>query len=330
MSDAGAEGINLQRSNRIVLLDVPVSPGRIEQIAGRVHRLGSTHAAQVTLLLPPGYFGTKVFEALRKAASSVFRMAAGALPPRPESGADDDPYYVRQLADYEARLLTAVAETSAVIRAEENRDALQQVVNQPELDGRPNTDPIAPLFKSGFELIQEQRKRFADEGAATQSALMPEVTDLVDALVKFEGATSAESSSTFRVPIRIINERERPNDYGDLVTREKPFHVLELKNGKRYWYGPQRFLPTDIPTEEGFEWLGVIGNRSIDDVLGSWRHEVDHGNGDNSLTPEIWISTAVPKGKALAFCGVTNDYKADGSPAASRGEKTLHVMLGFA
>ncbi len=201
MSDAGAEGINLQRSNRIVLLDVPVSPGRIEQIAGRVHRLGSTDAAQVTLLLPPGYFGTRVFEALRKAASSVFRMAAGALPIRPESGADDDAYYVRQLADYEARLLTAVAETSGVMRGEENREALQKVVNQPVLNGEPNTAPIAPLFKSGFDLIQEQRKRFADESAATQSALMPVVTDLVDALVKFEGATESESSSKFRVII---------------------------------------------------------------------------------------------------------------------------------
>jgi len=331
MSDAGAEGINLQRSNRIVLLDVPVSPGRIEQIAGRVHRLGSTHAAQVTLLLPPGHFGTRVFAALRKAASSVFRMAAGRVPARPESGAENDPYYVRQLADYEARLLAAVAETSGVIRGAENRDALQQVVNQPELDGQPNTDPIAPLFKNGFELMEAQRKRFADENVATQSALMPEVTDLVDALVKFDNATTAESPSMYRVPVEIVNDRTRYKEYGDLVTRERSFRILEMKDGKRYWYGAQRFLPTDVPKEDDFKrWLGVIGNSDISNLLGSWRHEGDHTNSGNNLKPETWVSNAIPKGKAIAFCGISNEYKADGSPAASRGEKTLHVMLGFA
>ena len=330
MSDAGAEGINLQRSNRIVLLDVPVSPGRIEQIAGRVHRLGSTHAAQVTLLLPPGSLGTRVFEALRKAASKVFGMAAGRLPPRPESGADDDPYYVRLLADYEARLLAAVAETSGVMRDKAGRAAIEKVVNEPEVDGRPNTAPIEPLFKSGFELVEAQRKRFADGSAATQSALMPEVADLVDALVKFEGAIATEASSTFRIPIRIIEERASPNEYGDLETGQERFRVLKMKDGASYWYAPQRFLPTDVPTEADFKWLGVIGNTEISKLLGAWRHERDQTNDNNNLKPEIWISSAVPKGKALAFCGFTNEYKADGNPAASGGGKTLHVMLGFA
>lgn len=255
MSDAGAEGINLQRSNKIVLLDVPVSPGRIEQIAGRVHRLGSVRAAQVTLLLPPGYFGTKVFESLRKAASNVYKMVAGSnLPAPPPAGADHDAYYVRQLAEYEARLLTAVAETSGVIRSEENRGALEQLVCEPERHGQaPNTASIEKVLKSGFDLIKEQRQRFQQGDVATHSDLMPNISDLVEALVKFEGATTAASSDTFRVPVRLIDDRTNPDEYGDLVTQPEPFQTLQLKTKYRYWYSPQRFLPTDLPTEENFQ-----------------------------------------------------------------------------
>ena len=330
MSDAGAEGINLQRSNRIVLLDVPVSPGRIEQIAGRVHRLGSTRAAQVTLLLPPGNFGTKVFEALRKAASSVFKMAVGGsnFPAKPVRGTDES-YYVRQLADYEARLLTAVAETSGAIRSEENRAALERVVHEPELSGRPNTEPLEPLFETGFRLLQEQRERFNDESAATQSSLTPEVQDLVDALVKGVDAHTTSSLDTFRIPVTIIDDLNRPDDYGDLVTREQSFQVLQLENGQRYWYGPQRFLPTDNPQEQGFKWLGVVGNRAISGLLTEWRQE-RHGPVETNPQPQTWISGAIPRGKALAFCGITNMYRPDGNPATTPGEKTLHVMLGFA
>lgn len=330
MSDAGAEGINLQRSNRIVLLDVPVSPGRIEQIAGRVHRLGSIRAAQVTLLLPPGYLGTRVFETLRKAASNVFKQVAGAnLPKCPATGAENDPYYVRQLADYEARLLTAVAETSGAIRGEENRDALQQVVREPVRNGEPNTAPIMSLFRSGFELTEEQRKRFQDERVATHSALMPEAADLVDALVKFENATTQVGSSNYRVPVGMIDDRQKPEEYGDLITREQPFKVLQLKDNHRYWYGPQRFLPSDIPQEAGFEWLGVIGNTSVSNILRHWRQERESRSEEQRTVPQTWLSSALPPGKAMMFCGVTNEYKNDGSPAVSIGDKTLHVMLGF-
>lgn len=331
MSDAGAEGINLQRSNKIVLLDVPVSPGRIEQIAGRVHRLGSVRAAQVTLLLPPGYFGTKVFEALRKAASNVFKMAAGSnLPTRPEAGAEQDAYYVRQLAEYEARLLTAVAETSGVIRSEENRGALEELVSEPEQQGQaPNTASIEKVLKSGFDLIQEQRLRF-QQGVATHSDLMPEVSDLVDALVKFEGATTTASSDSFRVPIQLIDDRTKPDEYGDLVTRPEPFQTLQLKNEHRYWYGPQRFLPTDLPTEANFQWLGVIGNKVVSELLVRWRREQLDTTDEQRLRPQIWISTTVPKGKAIAFCGITNEFMADGTPATSPGERALHVLVGLA
>jgi hypothetical protein len=331
MSDAGSEGINLQRSNRVVLLDVPVSPGRIEQIAGRVHRLGSTRAAQVTLLLPPGYFGTKVFEALRKAASNVFQQAAGSnLPVRPSTGADGDPYYVRKLADYEARLLTAVAETSGAIRGEDGRDALEKLVRQPEcVNGEPNTAPIESLLRNGFELIHEQRKRFEDENVATLSALMPEVTDLVDALAKFEGAKTEPASSTFQTPVGLIDNRERPEEYGDLVTKRTPFHVLRLKD-KHYWYGAGRFLPSDVPNEDGFEWLGVIGNQFVAKLLSEWRQERTAAHEQQGMVPQVWMSSAIPQNKALAFCGITNEYKYDGTSPASRGEKMLHVMLGFA
>jgi hypothetical protein len=297
MSDAGAEGINLQRSNKIVLLDVPVSPGRIEQIAGRVHRLGSVLAAQVTLLLPPGYFGTRVFEALRKAASNVFKMAVGSnLPARPAAGAEQDTYYVRQLAEYEARLLTAVAETSGVIRSEENRGALEELVSQAAQQGQaPNTASMEKVLKSGFDLIEEQRQRFQDGHVATHSDLMPDVSDLVDALVKFEGATTASSSESFRVPVRLIDDRTRPEEYGDLVTRPEPFRTLQLKNKCRYWYGTQRFLPTDLPTEANFQWLGVVGNKVLSGLLYRWRRAQIDTTDEQRLTPHIWISSVVPK-----------------------------------
>ena len=331
MSDAGAEGINLQRSNRIVLLDVPVSPGRIEQITGRVHRLGSARAAQVTLLLPPEYFGTRVFEALRKAASNVFKQAAGSkIPSPPASGAEDDPYYVRELADYEARLLTAVAEASGAIRGEENRGALEQVVSQPELPNKePNTEPIESVLKTGFDLIEEQRQRFQDEKVATLSDFMPEIGDLVDALVKFEGAKTEPASDNFHVPIGLIEDRAKPEEYGDLVTRKEPFHVLQV-NKQNFWYGPQRFLPSDVPRKEGFQWLGVVGNRLISELLRGWRQEKATLTDEQRFEPQIWISNGVPKGKVLAFCGIANEYKADGMAAASSGERSLHVLLGFA
>ncbi len=329
MSDAGAEGINLQRSSRIVLLDVPVSPGRIEQIAGRVHRLGSTKAAQVTLLLPPEYFGTKVFEALRKAASNVFKQVTGSnLPNPPESGAEDDSYYVRQLADYEACLLTAVAQASGAIRSEENRGAIERLVRQPELDGKPNTAPIQSIIKNGFELIEEQRARFEDQSVATHSDLMPEIGDLVDALVRFEEASTSPTDNGFQIPTGLIEDRSKPDQYGDLVTCESPFQVLHL-NKKRYWYGPKRFLPSDVPQEAAYQWLGVIGNPMITSVLSEWRRDqLDMTEGEQ-LQPRHWLSVGLPVGKAIGFCGVTNDYKADGSPAVSPSERQLHVMVGF-
>ncbi len=332
MSDAGAEGINLQRSNRIVLLDVPVSPGRIEQIAGRVHRLGSVCAAQVTLLLPPGYFGTKVFEALRKAASNVFKMAAGStLPTRPAAGAEQDAYYVRQLAEYEARVLTAVAETSGVIRSEENRAALEELVSEPEQQGQaPNTASIEKVLKSGFDLIREQRQRFRQGDVATHSDLMPNVSDLADALVRFEGAATTASTFTYHVPVRLIDDRTTPDEYGDLVTRPEPFQILQLmKNKQRFWYALQRFLPDDEPNEPGFQWLGVIGNKTVSDLLRRWRRDRLDTTDEEGLRPQIWLSTALPKGKAIAFCGITNEFMADGTPATSPGEKALHVLIGL-
>ena len=310
---------------------MPVSPGRIEQITGRVHRLGSDKAAQVTLLLPPEYFGTRVFEALRKAASNVFKQAAGSkIPSPPASGAEDDPYYVRELADYEARLLTAVAEASGAIRGEENRGALEQVVSQPELPNKePNTAPIENVLKTGFDLIEEQRQRFQDEKVATLSDLMPEIGDLVDALVKFEGAKTEPASDSFHVPIGLIEDRAKPEKYGDLVTRKEPFHVLQV-NKQNFWYGPQRFLPSDVPRKEGFQWLGVVGNRLISELLLGWCPENATLTDEQRFDTQIWISNGVPKGKALAFCGIANEYKADGMAAASPAERSLHVLLGFA
>jgi len=68
------------------------------------------------------------------------------MPPPSPVGEQDDPFYVRQLAENEARLLTAVAETSGAIRGEENRGTLEQLVRDIELNRQPDTAPIANLL----------------------------------------------------------------------------------------------------------------------------------------------------------------------------------------
>ncbi|HEY8487397.1 MAG TPA: DEAD/DEAH box helicase, partial [Limnochordales bacterium] len=53
-TDVASEGHNLQFCSRLVNLDLPWNPMRIEQRIGRLHRLGQTRTVQVVHLMVPG------------------------------------------------------------------------------------------------------------------------------------------------------------------------------------------------------------------------------------------------------------------------------------
>lgn len=334
MSDAGAEGINLQRSNRIVLLDVPVSPGRIEQIAGRIHRLGSTHAAQVTLLLPPGHFGSRVFKALRDSAREVFKTATGEdVPKPPRQDSLPEPYFIRKLAEHEGNLLTAVAQASGLLREESNRSALQRLVSElADPERAENLVALREVMKQGWSLIQEQKKQFEDASMTTQSAFMPEMQDLVDALKQFTRAKTEISPETYRVPVSIVDEQIQPDRYGDLVTNKEPFERLKMypedPKSVWFWFGRRRFLPSDIPGQPGARWLGVMGNPEVEAVLRDWRREKAGVTPDQRKAPLAWTTSGLKKGKAIAFCGVRNFWSRDGKVADERVQQQ-HVLLGL-
>lgn len=335
MSDAGAEGINLQRSNRIVLLDVPVSPGRIEQIAGRVHRLGSTRAAQVTLLLPPGAFGSKVFDALRAAAGIVFRVATASPVPSVsrESGWPAE-YYYQRLAEREACLITAVAETSGLIRTQDNKDALMQIVRAPVTgDGKPNAGPLVTVIRQGWELVQQQQQNFQRADVATQSDLMPEIGDLVQALCDNLGAhVRTSESDRYRVPVALVTGPSQYATYGDLITEERAFEYLEVepKRGQQlqFWFARDRFLPSDAPSTNPVTWLGVMGNRWVEDTLRQWRREGET-LGERSK-PAVWSNAWLMPGSVLAFMGVRNLASGTGKiEAAEAADRQVHVLIGL-
>lgn len=73
----------------------------------------------------------------------------------------------------------------------------------------------------------------------------------------------------------------------------------------------------------------MVGNKIVSELLLRWRREQLDTTDEQRLKPKIWIATAVPKGKAIAFCGITNEFMADGSPATSPSEKALHVLVGL-
>ena len=52
-TDAGGEGIDLQSANVMVDWDIPWSLVRLEQRAGRLHRIGQTRPVHIYLLVAP-------------------------------------------------------------------------------------------------------------------------------------------------------------------------------------------------------------------------------------------------------------------------------------
>ncbi|MBE3597691.1 MAG: SWF/SNF helicase family protein [Limnochordaceae bacterium] len=77
-TDAGSEGQNLQWAWRLVNLDLPWNPMRVEQRIGRLHRLGQSRPVEVVNLAVPGtieeYVLTLLYEKL-----GMFREVVGDL-----------------------------------------------------------------------------------------------------------------------------------------------------------------------------------------------------------------------------------------------------------
>ena len=77
-TDVGSEGYNLQFCRRLVNLDLPWNPMRIEQRIGRLHRLGQQHAVQVVHLVVPGTIEEDVMQLVYEKLG-MFREAVGDL-----------------------------------------------------------------------------------------------------------------------------------------------------------------------------------------------------------------------------------------------------------
>ncbi|HEY8498671.1 MAG TPA: SNF2-related protein, partial [Limnochordales bacterium] len=77
-TDVGSEGHNLQHAWRLVNLDLPWNPMRVEQRIGRLHRLGQSRPVEVVHLLVPGtveeYLMELIYEKL-----GMFREVIGDL-----------------------------------------------------------------------------------------------------------------------------------------------------------------------------------------------------------------------------------------------------------
>jgi len=64
LSEAGAEGQNLQRAHILVNFDLPWNPMRLEQRIGRVHRIGQTRPVQVYNLVAVGTIEERLVDIL--------------------------------------------------------------------------------------------------------------------------------------------------------------------------------------------------------------------------------------------------------------------------
>ena len=88
------------------------------------------------------------------------------------------------------------------------------------------------------------------------SDLMPDVSDLVDAIEKFEGKRQPRRQRAFAFLFALLMMRTKPEDYGDLVTRPEPFRTLQLKKQTSLLVWPSKVFADRLA--EGSE-LSVAG-----------------------------------------------------------------------
>ena len=64
-TEAGGVGLNLQAASAVINLDLPWNPARLDQRAGRVHRLGQTRDVRVIHLIGTGYEKDRIWPKLQ-------------------------------------------------------------------------------------------------------------------------------------------------------------------------------------------------------------------------------------------------------------------------
>ncbi len=77
-TEAGGEGINLQKANLVINYDLPWNPMRVEQRIGRVHRLGQENTVRIYNLFARDTVEETILEFLRRKIS-LFEGAIGGL-----------------------------------------------------------------------------------------------------------------------------------------------------------------------------------------------------------------------------------------------------------
>ncbi len=70
-TDAAGEGINLQRAHLMVNYDLPWDPNRLEQRAGRIHRIGQTEVCHLWNLVAEGTREVSLPDPLQEAGAGA-------------------------------------------------------------------------------------------------------------------------------------------------------------------------------------------------------------------------------------------------------------------
>ena len=79
-SEAASEGLNLQTANRLINIDVPWNPAKLEQRIGRIARLGQeSDVVGIVNLWYPGSIEQKIYRRLFE-RKSLFSLAVGEMP----------------------------------------------------------------------------------------------------------------------------------------------------------------------------------------------------------------------------------------------------------
>ena len=150
-SEAASEGLNLQSANRLLNIDVPWNPAKLEQRIGRIARLGQKAATvQITNLWYPGSIEGRMYGRLL-ARKDLFALAVGEMPDlfsdaiESAIGMNLDP------------ATTAASASSSLekFRDEIQRKALREVWNQ-----NLETSQASTQFRSDLLELLRQRGEF--------------------------------------------------------------------------------------------------------------------------------------------------------------------------
>jgi superfamily II DNA/RNA helicase len=150
-SEAASEGLNLQSANRLLNIDVPWNPAKLEQRIGRIARLGQkAETVQITNLWYPGSIEGRMYGRLL-ARKDLFALAVGEMP---DLFSDAIESAIGMNLDPAA---TAVSASSSLekFRDEIQRKALREVWNQ-----NLETSQASTQFRADLLELLRQRGEF--------------------------------------------------------------------------------------------------------------------------------------------------------------------------